>query len=552
MIERMQRRDAPSAPNALEALADKANRRHASWARANNLAGFGRLAALNLASLPHALRQFPSRYLTHTLVALLLPIALVLGALPLHQAPAPVAAPGSGIADMMLAPAPLALDGAEAQYAQHSQEHGAVIGDLPLDETDALPVPISLQERSDALAPLVVPAMIAGDEVNMRNGPSTAYDETGKLTGGTPIQVLGRSGDWVQGRLNEVSPPFWVSAELIEIAPAAKEALAEITNIPPPPPPKIATVIEEGVNLRDGPGTNYVGLAKMSATQDLTLLQRYVNGSEDWFNVVYGEMNDGWVSAQFLRFQPGVAERVPIITEIPDPNPPLVGFVRENSVNLRKGPGSVYPALGKVNAEQPADLLARHKDWVKVQLQDGTKAWIFSDLIDIPVRVWRRVPATNDIPAPPAPVVRSRRGGGGGGGGGVAAGPLPAPSGDVASYAAQFVGYPYVYGASGPRAFDCSGLTSFVYRQFGIGLPRSSSAQWAGTPGARISDIGSLAPGDLVFFAGTAGPGISHVAIYIGGGQIVHAMTPRYGVQISNLYSSYWLNHYYGAVRPYR
>jgi len=59
----------------------------------------------------------------------------------------------------------------------------------------------------------------------------------------------------------------------------------------------------------------------------------------------------------------------------------------------------------------------------------------------------------------------------------------------------------------------------------------------------------NLKPGDLVFFAGTAGPGISHVAIYIGGGQVVHAMTPSYGVQISNIFSSYWVNHFYGGVR---
>ena len=64
-----------------------------------------------------------------------------------------------------------------------------------------------------------------------------------------------------------------------------------------------------------------------------------------------------------------------------------------------------------------------------------------------------------------------------------------------------------------------------------------------------IGSMSNLAPGDLVFFANTGGRGgISHVAIYIGGGQIVHAMTPRYGVQISGVWSSYWQSHFAGAI----
>lgn len=75
--------------------------------------------------------------------------------------------------------------------------------------------------------------------------------------------------------------------------------------------------------------------------------------------------------------------------------------------------------------------------------------------------------------------------------------------------------------------------------------------QYSTAIGAPVS-MGALAPGDLVFFAGTWGAGISHVAIYVGGGNIVHAMTSGYGVQVSSLYEGYWMAHYYGAIRPYR
>jgi len=90
------------------------------------------------------------------------------------------------------------------------------------------------------------------------------------------------------------------------------------------------------------------------------------------------------------------------------------------------------------------------------------------------------------------------------------------------------LGAPYRWGAAGPGAFDCSGLVYWSYRQTGMTLPRSSSAQSrVGTPVSK----GALQPGDLVFFYRP----VSHVAIYIGGGRVVHASTAGKPVKISNL-----------------
>ena len=80
------------------------------------------------------------------------------------------------------------------------------------------------------------------------------------------------------------------------------------------------------------------------------------------------------------------------------------------------------------------------------------------------------------------------------------------------------VGDPYVWGASGPDGFDCSGLTSYAYAAAGVSLPRSSRSQ--ATVGRQVSR-GELQPGDLVFFYDP----ISHVGLYIGNGQMVHART---------------------------
>jgi cell wall-associated NlpC family hydrolase len=92
------------------------------------------------------------------------------------------------------------------------------------------------------------------------------------------------------------------------------------------------------------------------------------------------------------------------------------------------------------------------------------------------------------------------------------------------------VGAKYRWGASGPDAFDCSGLVMWAYRASGKSLPHSSRAMsYIGTPVSK----GDLQPGDLVFFY--SGP--SHVGIYIGNGEIVHASNPRYPVKVADMAS---------------
>ena len=112
-------------------------------------------------------------------------------------------------------------------------------------------------------------------------------------------------------------------------------------------------------------------------------------------------------------------------------------------------------------------------------------------------------------------------------------------AGAAVNYAMAQVGDAYSYGAAGPDAFDCSGLTMAAWAAAGVGLPHSSSAQYGSGPHIAASD---LQPGDLVFYYSP----ISHVGMYIGNGMIVHAANPSTGVQVAGLYSM----PYSGAVRP--
>lgn len=116
----------------------------------------------------------------------------------------------------------------------------------------------------------------------------------------------------------------------------------------------------------------------------------------------------------------------------------------------------------------------------------------------------------------------------------------------VVNMAYSKLGSPYVWGAEGPNTFDCSGLTSYVFRNAaGVSLPRTSGSQYG--VGTSVSKA-NLQPGDLVFFS-TGGGGISHVGIYVGGGQMIHAPQTGDVVKVSNINSSYWQNAYVGAKR---
>ena len=115
----------------------------------------------------------------------------------------------------------------------------------------------------------------------------------------------------------------------------------------------------------------------------------------------------------------------------------------------------------------------------------------------------------------------------------------------IVATAKNYLGVPYVWGGTSPSGFDCSGLVYYVFRQHGISLNRTAATQYQ--HGSYVSKA-NLQPGDLVFFQNTYKSGISHVGIYIGSGQFIHASSSQ-GVTVSYLSNSYWSSHYYGARR---
>ncbi len=116
----------------------------------------------------------------------------------------------------------------------------------------------------------------------------------------------------------------------------------------------------------------------------------------------------------------------------------------------------------------------------------------------------------------------------------------------IANFAKSLIGKPYVFGSTGPNSFDCSGFVYYVFKNFGINLPRTSQSQ--AYVGTRVSK-NELQPGDLIF--SNTYSSLSHVGVYIGNGQFVHAANSGTGVTISGVSDSYYGPRYAWATRPY-
>jgi peptidoglycan DL-endopeptidase CwlO len=181
---------------------------------------------------------------------------------------------------------------------------------------------------------------------------------------------------------------------------------------------------------------------------------------------------------------------------------------------------------GKAYEERQGDLVAAEKaQAAEVDRLEAKKTKVLAAVDKTEALLARmRAASSPAVPSRPSTPVAPPPAGGGGG----------APSGAAAAavaYARAQVGKPYCYGGSGPGCFDCSGLTMMAWRQGGVSLPHSSASQY--NVGRRISSS-ELRPGDLIFYYSP----ISHVSIYIGGGQRISATHTGDYVRVQSLGSS--------------
>lgn len=213
-------------------------------------------------------------------------------------------------------------------------------------------------------------------------------------------------------------------------------------------------------------------------------------------------------------------------------------YVNESSIYVRKGPSTNNDILTSLVRNAEVTVIAEVEDWYKVKV-NGDTGYIAKRLLSD-----KKQETTNrgNVDRKEAETE-----------GQATVGEQTAISNttttssnqrqEVVNFAKQYLGCKYVYGASGPSTFDCSGFTMYVYRQFGITLSHSATAQSKkGTPVAKEN----LQPGDLVFFKDyETMDGIGHCGIYIGNGDFIHASSGTgYCVKISTLLSGSYERRY--------
>lgn len=299
--------------------------------------------------------------------------------------------------------------------------------------------------------------------------------------------------------------------------PASAKAQAITTHI--------GIVTGGSLRLRSGPSTSSstVGYAPKGDYVVIT------GQSGSWYRVSFN-LQQGYMHRDYLNVY--TAKNVEL----------GYGSVMGNNVNLRSGPGTAYSSLDRLGYGEKAYIIGFNRQWYKV-IHDRHIGYIRSDylkLTEIPYenRDSVKTPlffvngASTGVPVSPDALS--------GEGSGI--------RGQIVSEAKKYIGVPYLWGGTTPGGFDCSGFTQYVLKQCGISIPRTTELQY--TFGTYISKS-QLQPGDLVFLQNTYREGISHVGIYIGNGQMIHASSSK-GVTVSNLSTSYYTQHYYGARQlPY-
>lgn len=256
----------------------------------------------------------------------------------------------------------------------------------------------------------------------------------------------------------------------------------------------VGTVVSDsGLNLRSSASTDSTVLATLANGTQVDVISTTADGC--WHEVSYNGVT-GYLSGDYLKVE---EEKV-------------YGQVVVGPLNIRTGPGTQYASAGTLSTGtivEIVDTVGGVGGWYETE--DGYVSSDYVTIVD-------------------ASVVSASANGNA-----------------IAQYALQFVGYPYVYGGSSPSGFDCSGFVRYVCSQKGYSVNRTASAQMDnGTP----VSYSQLQPGDLVFFNnGNSSKRATHVGIYIGNGQFVHASTSTTGVIISDMNSAYYTTGFVGARR---
>ena len=287
----------------------------------------------------------------------------------------------------------------------------------------------------------------------------------------------------------------------------------------------IGFVNASSLRLRSEASTN----ASIAATATRGECVVVISKSGDWYKVSYN-LQEGYMHKAYLD----VATKE---------NAELgYGQITGNGVNLRSGPATTYSVTAVSAKNDKCYIIGLNEGWYKVLYKDSV-CYIRSDFVTLTEIPYENAASSN------APKYFRHGEAIGNALNSEASSPAAAPSvngSDILAEAKMHLGTRYLSGGASPSGFDCAGLVYYVLKQVGYSPFRTPASQYQmGT----YVEKSSLQPGDIVFFSDTGTSGISHVGIYAGGGQFIHAPNSRTTVSYSDLTNGYWANHYYGARR---
>lgn len=365
-----------------------------------------------------------------------------------------------------------------------------------LMKTAVLSTLAAVMMTATAAAAVVGAGVVDADSLRVRSQPDTNSSTLTYLTDGTKVEVNEVLDSWY--KISYGSHVGYVHADYLEYTPAVATAADPVEAAEDTAEKKAAKITGDDVNFRASASTDAAVITTLRKDAKVTLLS--VEG--DWCKVTVGEKT-GYVSADYVAVD-GIS--------VADPR----GVVTGDCVNVRSKPNTDSSVLCKVYAGNIVDLVALKDNWYAISY-NGVSGYISADYVR---------PYTSASSS--------------------------AIGDQVVDLALKYLGTPYVYGGASPKGFDCSGFTMYIFKQFGYNLPHSATSQWY-SAGVNV-ERSDLQPGDLVLFCDPSrsnGKACSHVGIYIGNGEFVHASSGSSGkyIRISSLSEGYYNTYYKGAKR---
>lgn len=408
--------------------------------------------------------------------------------------------------------------------------------------------------------------IVTGKTVRIRESADSSSKIVTNAYRNDEIKVIGEEGDWYkveyEGKTGYISKEF---VEVKEYTPATTEpteatAQTPTTTAEQPVESNTSnpTVIKDS-NLKLLPIFSSRTLGTVPMGTEVEVKREVTN----WIQVTAGS-NTGWILKNNVT---GYGKTTDVQT-VPEENTEVqvpeetttepentegdynsqTGYVNTDTVRIRETAGGKI--IGNLDINDVVTILGEEGDWYHISCDKFNDGYVSKSLVTIgkvpsrslteergsegveeieeeqPIVEEVQEPAVVEEPEPePEPEPEYSYS-------------APASSGegsDIADFATQFVGCPYVYGGTSPDGFDCSGFAQYVYSNFGYDIARVSSSQAEYGEEVARED---MEPGDLILFQDSGRSRIGHSAIYIGDGNFVHAANPSAGVRIDNIDSS--------------